>query len=311
MEERRLVEAASVAGSEFSAASVAAALDALPSATDERCADLARRGMMLRGHGEDRWPDGTVAGRYGFTHALYREVIYEQIPAARRVDLHRRVATREEASHGVDVGTIAARLAMHFEHAGDAAGAVRYRLHAAETAVKLGAYREALTHARAGLASLPRLADAGAGKAQELGLQLVQATALAMTEGYSAPGAEQGSARVLALGREVGDTPESALKGLYLFHLMRGELEEAEAVATQFLSTARRAGDTALLLWAHMTLGLCLVHRGAIRAARAHLDEGVVHHALRSDDADLSAHQHDPGVVCHSYLAWCLWLLGD
>jgi predicted ATPase len=289
---------------------VAAALDSPSSQVDERLADLARRGMMLRLHGEERWPDGSVAGRYGFSHALYRDVIYERIPAARRADLHGRIAAREEAGHRPDVAPVAARLAMHFEEAGDAAGAVRSRLQGARNAVELGAYREALTHASAGLASLPRLDAGRARDAQELGLQLVQATALAMTRGYTMPDAERAYARVLALGRELGDTPESALKGVFLFHLMRGELEKAQAVAEQFLTKATRSGDTTLLGWAHMTLGLCLLHRGAIATGRAQFDEGLVHYGVRKAPG-LSAHQHDPGVVCHSFRAWCLWLLGD
>lgn len=309
-DERRLVEAASVAGTEFSAASVAAALDVPPPDTDERCDDLARRGMILRRRGDGRWPDGTVAGRYAFGHALYRDVIYEGIPAGRRADLHRRVAEREAAAHGPNAGTIAARLAMHFEQAGDAPGAVQYRLRAARNAVDLGAYREAMTHASAGLEALSRLPAGRARNAQELGLQLVHATAIAMTQGYSAPAADRAYARVLALGREVGDTAESALKGVYLFHLMRGDLANAQDVAEQLLAKATEAGDTAMLLWAHMTLGLCLVHRGATEAARIHLAQGLIHDAGRNGHGELTAHQHDPAVVCHGYLAWCLWTVG-
>jgi DNA-binding winged helix-turn-helix (wHTH) protein/predicted ATPase len=310
-DERHLIEAASVAGTEFSAASVAAALAAPPSEIDDRLAALADRGMMLRRHGDARWPDGSVAGRYGFSHALYRDVIYERVPGARRADMHGRVAVCEEAGHRPDVEPIAARLAMHFEEAGNSAGAVRYRLQAARNAVELGAFREAMTQASAGLVSLPRLAPGRARDAQELGLQLVQATALAMTRGYTTSDTERAYARVLALGREIGDTPESALKGVYLFHLMRGELEKAQDVAEQFLHKARSSGDTTLLGWAHMTIGLCLVHRGAITTARAHFDEGLVHYAARKDVAGLSAHQHDPGVLCHSFRAWCLWLHGE
>ena len=39
---------------------------------------------MLQARGTAVWPDGTVAGRYGFLHALYQEVLYERLPAGRR-----------------------------------------------------------------------------------------------------------------------------------------------------------------------------------------------------------------------------------
>jgi predicted ATPase len=309
-DERRLVEAASVVGTELSAASVAAALDAALPQVDEGLAALAHRGMILRRHADERWLDGTVAGRYVFTHALYREVIYERVPVARRAEWHARVGAREERGHGADVGTIAARLAMHFEQAGDPAGAVRYRLQACRNAGEVGAHREAITHATAGLASIARLPAGRPRDEQELGLQLALATALSYARGYSTSETERAYARVLALGGDIGDTPESALKSVYLFYLRRGELEKAQAVAEQVLSRAVRAGDTALRVWAHMTVGVALVPRGLITRARTQFEEGLVHYAAGKEPTGLYATQHHPAVVCRSFLAWCLWLLG-
>jgi DNA-binding winged helix-turn-helix (wHTH) protein/tetratricopeptide (TPR) repeat protein len=152
--ERRLVETASVAGLEFAAASVAAALGEALVEVDERCADLARRGALLRGRGAEAWPDGTVGGRYDFAHAIYRDVIHDQVAVARRVDLHRRVAVREEAGHGPAATRVAARLAMHFEQGHEFGTAARHRLQAARNAVERGGYHEAIAHAEAGLAAL-------------------------------------------------------------------------------------------------------------------------------------------------------------
>src|SRR5678816_549694 len=84
---RRILEAASAAGVAFSAAAVAAAEQIGLDDVERRCAELARRASFLTSHGSDTWPDGTVAGRYGFRHALYQKVVYERMPAARRVEL--------------------------------------------------------------------------------------------------------------------------------------------------------------------------------------------------------------------------------
>ena len=80
-----------------------------------RAAYLTRRGQLLRASGEQVWPDGTVAGCYSFIHALYQEVVYQRVPAAQRVYLHRRIGARAEAGYGTQAGDIAAELAMHFE----------------------------------------------------------------------------------------------------------------------------------------------------------------------------------------------------
>jgi predicted ATPase len=78
-EEREMLEAASVAGAEFSAAAVAAAAEQLPETVERQCEALVRREQFLRGQGMSEWPDGTVAARYQFLHALYHEVLYERI----------------------------------------------------------------------------------------------------------------------------------------------------------------------------------------------------------------------------------------
>jgi len=57
------------------------------------------------------WPDGTVAARYGFLHALYQEVLYERIPTGRRQRLHQRIGERQEATYDKRVREIAAELA--------------------------------------------------------------------------------------------------------------------------------------------------------------------------------------------------------
>src|SRR5262249_46460444 len=78
VDERAMLAVASVAGAEFSAAvAVAGGID--PQEGEERCAALARSGQFLRATGVAEWPDGTVAGRYAFIHALYQEVLYARV----------------------------------------------------------------------------------------------------------------------------------------------------------------------------------------------------------------------------------------
>ena len=114
-EEQRVLEVASVVGAEFSAAAVAAGAEATVEEVEERCEGLARREHFVRARGKEEWPDGTMATRYQFRHALYQEVFYERIPAARRSSLHRRIGERTEAAYGAQAKEIAAELAVHFE----------------------------------------------------------------------------------------------------------------------------------------------------------------------------------------------------
>src|SRR5262249_56090624 len=67
--QQRVLEAASVAGMEFSAGEVAAALGEDVAEVDALCAALARRGPVLRGLGGCAWPGGAAARQDPVTHA--------------------------------------------------------------------------------------------------------------------------------------------------------------------------------------------------------------------------------------------------
>ena len=145
-EDRRVVEAASVAGVEFSAAAVSAGVNSEGIDVEERCAALARREQFLQARGTVEWPDGTVAARYGFIHAVYQEGVYERVPAGRRVSLHQRIGARQEAGYGAQAWEIAAELAVHFERGRDTPRAVQYLWQAGRKALQRSAHQEAIAH---------------------------------------------------------------------------------------------------------------------------------------------------------------------
>ena len=140
---------AGAAGAEFSSAALAAAFDDAATKADEieeRCEQVTRRIHFLRPTGIVRWPDGTVAASYGFSHSLYQEVLYGMLGAGHRARAHLRVATRLEAGYGGQAGTIASELALHFERGNDHAHAAAHLGTAAQKAMGRGAAREALVH---------------------------------------------------------------------------------------------------------------------------------------------------------------------
>jgi predicted ATPase len=98
--EQQILEAASVAGLEFSAAAVAAALAADIQEVEQHCATLARHECFLQTNGTEEWVDGSAASRYRFIHALHQEVLYDRVTAARRVHWHLRIGMRKEQGYG-------------------------------------------------------------------------------------------------------------------------------------------------------------------------------------------------------------------
>jgi predicted ATPase len=133
---QRLLEAASAAGNEFPAAIIADALDREISEVEQGCEELARSGRILISAGISEWPDGTVAGRYGFKHAVLQEAVYERLGPAQRIRLHRKLGERLEEGYSGRTTEVAAVLALHFEKGRAFAKAVRYLGEAAGNAAK-------------------------------------------------------------------------------------------------------------------------------------------------------------------------------
>jgi tetratricopeptide (TPR) repeat protein len=94
---------------------------------------------------EERSQRGLV--RYRFTHAFFRQTLYEEMIAPQRLKLHRQVARSLEALYSKRPKEHAAELAEHFSHSTDSADlkkAVEYGEMAAQRATGVYAYGEAV-----------------------------------------------------------------------------------------------------------------------------------------------------------------------
>src|SRR5215471_18441641 len=218
--EQRILEAASVAGAEFSAAAVAAAVEREVGDVESCCTQLARHEQFVSTQGPITWPDGTVAASFRFHHALYQEVLYERLPAGRRVELHLRIAEREELAYGKRASEIAAELAHHYTQAGLNERAIGYWQLAGQRAIEHSAFVEAINHFTIGLQLLQTTPNSPERIKRELSLQMDLGASLKQIKGFSAPEVGKACARALELCRQLGQTPQlfSALEALAWFH---------------------------------------------------------------------------------------------
>jgi eukaryotic-like serine/threonine-protein kinase len=107
--------------------------------------------------------DASAPGRYAFSHELVREALYDDLPAARRLKLHRSIGLVLEEAFREDLEPHFAELAHHFTRSaslGDAALAVEYSTRAGDYAAALLAYEDAAQHYARALHLLPMLKDA-------------------------------------------------------------------------------------------------------------------------------------------------------
>jgi DNA-binding winged helix-turn-helix (wHTH) protein/predicted ATPase len=311
-EEREVLEVASIVGAEFSAAAVAAGVEQPPETVEARCEALARREQFLRARGVSEWRDGTVATRYQFLHALYQEVLYERIPAARRSRLHRQIGERIEAAYGTQAQEVAAELAVHFERGRDYQRAVQYLRQAGENASQRNAYVEAINLLSKGLELLKTLPDTPEYIQQELALQVALGAPLIATKGQGAPEVGHVYARARELCQLTGETSRlfPILRGLWEFYELRTEYQIAQELGEQLLALAQRQPDPSLLLLAHNVLGDTLLMQGEFSVAHEHLERGEALYDVHQHRSHAFLYGYDSGVHCLSFAAWALWLLG-
>jgi predicted ATPase len=178
-----VLEAASVGGVHFVAAEVAAGLLYPVEKVETICDRLTQHSLFLEAQELVTWPDGTSTVRYGFRHALYRDVIYDRLGMAQRSRLHRLVGERLESGYVEQAKEMASELALHFECGQDFRRAIIYRQYAAQQSLHRSAYREALMHGTRGLqlvANIPERADR---MQQELRLRYALNVALTPSKG--------------------------------------------------------------------------------------------------------------------------------
>ena len=267
--ERRVLDAASTVGIEFAVATVAAASGLTQEEVEDTCATLAGRNQLVSATGVAIWPDRTVSGSYEFQHSIYREVLDHALSATGRRQLHRRAGERIEIGYAGTTAEVAAVLAFHFARAGDDERAVRYHLEAAAAAKARFADREVIVHVEAALARLPRLPETVERSQTELGCLLDLGGAYFTVRGCASDDAVAVHRRALEVADrlEVPQARIQAHSAVYLFHVMRGDLPRARAIAEDLLATAARLSVPFFTLLGHVTLGGALLNLGDFTGA--------------------------------------------
>ena len=303
---------ASVAGVEFLHLPLAQALAQPADAVLQQLEQAAARGRWLRAGGTVALPDGRVAARYAFRHALYRHVLYQQQAAGTRATRHAALAEALAAAWGTH-DEVAAERALHLELGGQPAAAARQLVHVARRALMRSAPREALRATAHGMDLLQRAPAATEAGSTELDLRVMEAVATTRLHVVSSPVAGAAFERTRALAERAGPSPARAraLHGLWWVRFARGELRDAEPMAQALLDRALADGDPALQLAGRSTLGLTLAMRGRFVPAREQLHAALALHETLAPQLPPGLFVQDPGVEVRAYLSVLSWWLGE
>jgi DNA-binding CsgD family transcriptional regulator len=182
-------------------------------------------------------------GRWRFAHALVREVLYERLPAARRIRLHGRVGEALEAVYGAEPGPHLAELAHHFVAAapgGEVARAVGAATRAGRRALDVLAWEEAAGLFERALAAL-ELAEQ---PDQQQRCQLLLALGEARMAASDVAAARAAYQQAGELARRIGALEPVALAGLGLgLEFTTGIVDQAEVALLEDALAALGGAD--------------------------------------------------------------------
>jgi hypothetical protein len=200
----QLLATAAVIGRDFDLAVLRTVADMAEDELERGIEEAVRVGVL-----EERAQPGSV--RYRFAHAFFRQTLYEEIIAPRRLRQHQQVARALEAHYSTRLEEHAAELAEHFSQSTDQvdlAKAVHYHRLAASRASSMFAYGEAAGH----LERCLQVQDVFESADQGLRLELLLELCSALLDG-SEPRRllDDAAPRAVALAQELGDD-ESALR---------------------------------------------------------------------------------------------------
>lgn len=250
---------------------------------------------------------------YYFKHALVQEAAYSMLPRKLRQALHARIAKALESRFSERVSMEPELLAYHYEQAGLAGPAVEYYHRAAHRDVERSASIEALNHFNRALELLKELPQDSERDAMELEFLLARGAPLLSVKGYASDEMEHNYQRAKDLLQEHSSSVQQfrAIRGLWVFHLVRGQLANARGLAEDLLALAQREQNPELLIEAHHALGATYFYLGRFDETRTQLfaakslDDSNQHHS------QVFFYGQDSGITSRILLARTLWILGE
>jgi predicted ATPase len=145
-QDRRALQYASIQGEEFLSTALAELLELDELALEERLDRLERYHHLILTLGEEELPEGRLATRYRFAHALYQNSLYSDLSSKRRALLHRQAGETLVRAYGSQTARIATALATHFERGRDFPRAIGYFILSGDNDAKRCAHAQAAEH---------------------------------------------------------------------------------------------------------------------------------------------------------------------
>ena len=273
-DDQRALQYASVEGEEFQSAVLAHLLDVDDAELEERLARLDTVHRLITTVAEEELPDGTLTTRYRFSHALYRDALYDDVVSQRRVRLHRQIGQRLHYHYRDHASRIAAPLAAHFERGRDFVRAVDHLIQAGNNATHAYANADAEARYSHALSLVGRLETEAQAKTEVIIREKRGATRFALSR---FPEAIDDFTQMVDLARSIDDTVSefAGLRSLTQALFFSHRLDETAVRAGQALAVAERSDSAAWQADVMNLVGLKQLCYGELQDAKGSLDRAI------------------------------------
>jgi Predicted ATPase len=272
-DDRRTLQYASVEGAEFLSTVVADLLGMDPVDLEERLARLQKTHRLVITRGEEDLPDGSLATRYRFAHALYQNFLYGDLVNTRRVMLHKQAGQQLEKHYGKRAPQLATQLALHFERGRDFARAIEYLIHAGDNAAKFYGNGEAADHYTHALKLVEKLPAES--RSEVLATLYQKRGAVNMALSRFAQSVDDYVSTLKQVDVLTPAKQSATLNALTLTLFFSHRLEEMERYAEKALAAARVAGSEELRLDTMILIGLKHLCYGEVNEGLPIIDEVI------------------------------------
>ncbi len=291
-ERKSLLHEASVVGKVFWAEALAAIAEDDQGDIRKGLHELTRKELVRPAR------TSSMAGseEYSFWHSLIRDVSYNHIPRARRLEKHKAVAAWIESVAGERVADHAEVLAHHYENAVDLARASGAQQEVAELEalsskfLVMGAERARHLDLQRAHDLYLRALELLASDDPTRAVVLLEAAKIGSGMG-AADAAEAQYREALALSRRMGDNfmQGQVLDWLSILLRYKGETQKAEALAVEAISLLERVRPSAALCHARYNLSFMRWEHGSFKEA---LDLANESHDLAQSLGDKASISH-------------------
>ncbi|HEX5870956.1 MAG TPA: AAA family ATPase, partial [Longimicrobium sp.] len=250
--------------------------------------------------------------QYTFSHVLFQQYLYNDLSGRERMLLHAEVAELLEELYDGNTDRMAVQLARHHELAGAPEQSVAYLLAAARRALSVSAYVEAgalLERAQALLADVPAGPDRGRCELEVLTRLCNVINAL---QGWDSPALVELYRHSRELCQELGERTQLSrvLFGLWTYHLVKMDLEQAHTVAREFFDLGDALADRDVFLQAHAAMANTLFWLGQVDDAHEYARAALDLYDPEIHDAHLALYGQDARMIPLMFMAYTDFMLG-